>query len=751
MLNSGLRRTGVSNEADRVVDEILQGSAAEYKDSDRSRGRSAGPVGSESLSAELRLQLLQHEHRFDNMLALHLKKIIILVETQVVPRCSATEKDKATVRGSQWDDDDGDPRQAQRLHFVSQRGNTFSIPSGSQEVSAALTVSRLDTSPRAIPRPEPHIAVTPKAQLRELPELAALDAFPAEDFEFTSIREDDLPLVLPNVGSMVASNKQAPRLAAWGDGEKTNGKLQSGVSGKSQSHSPGESKNMMKSNSSLSQSKTHYADQLDILERAGRRSACDEEFDDMDLTWTNRLRLSTKRVFRSRPAEYVVSLLIVSNAVCIGAQVDWDVKHLHETQPTPFYFSFFEAFFQVVFFAELVLRIIVEGIRFLSISNRSLGWNLFDGCLVLTSLFERTLTLAEEIMASQDVPTANVSFIRLFRILRLVRVIRIVRVLRFFRDLRVMVSGIMSSLKSLLWALLLLFLFMYIVSICLIQIGTDVIAGGEQQGKTEAEFIKYYGSLASSVYTLYMAIMGGIDWSEAADPLIAMHPTLIMVFMLYIAFGVLCVLNIVTGVFVDNAHAITQNDEDHVRMELLANKRSFYEKVRKIFEEADADFSGRISRDQFEALCGRADVIACLDSIGIDMMVTTPKQIFQIFDFDGCGSIDLEGFASGLQKIHGPARSLDIIHLSHSLREIRKGVFEFAAHTGYRLSTMEGTDISAATASVASMAQFRSIQPNESTECGSRSPSSPMCGFRSEIQPPTPSPKGTAKAPPDIS
>merc|ERR1719261_402071 len=95
-----------------------------------------------------------------------------------------------------------------------------------------------------------------------------------------------------------------------------------------------------------------------------------------------------------------------------------------------------------------------------------------------------------------------------------------------------------------------------------------------------------------SINTLYMTISGGVDWGDVCKPLTDIHPVMGFLFAMYIAFGVLCVLNIVTGVFVENANKITSNDEDQMIMEELNQRKIWISEVKALFETADQDGSG---------------------------------------------------------------------------------------------------------------------------------------------------------------
>merc|ERR1712048_566654 len=112
---------------------------------------------------------------------------------------------------------------------------------------------------------------------------------------------------------------------------------------------------------------------------------------------------------------------------------------------------------------ELIMRMISEGTHFLACSNALQQWNAFDTLLVLSGLLDE---LAAAFSTSTGLDT---SALKLLRILKLVRVVRVMRVLRFFSELRVMVAGIIGSVASLGWALLLLCMILYMFAACLMQ------------------------------------------------------------------------------------------------------------------------------------------------------------------------------------------------------------------------------------------------------------------------------------------
>merc|ERR1719326_2539993 len=91
----------------------------------------------------------------------------------------------------------------------------------------------------------------------------------------------------------------------------------------------------------------------------------------------------------------------------------------------------------------------------------------------------------------------------------------------------------------------------YSVSIVLTQLVADH-RYEQEDGQDSIELTRYYGSLARSMLTLFEAISGGVDWDELVVPLIDdISPFCAVLFVMYIAFCTLAMLNVVTGVFVD--------------------------------------------------------------------------------------------------------------------------------------------------------------------------------------------------------
>jgi len=356
----------------------------------------------------------------------------------------------------------------------------------------------------------------------------------------------------------------------------------------------------------------------------------------------------------------------------IGIEIDWDMQNAGSS--TLLVFEVFNISFIIIFTVELALRMANERCSFFARTSKKIGWNVFDTLLVVSALGE--LILSKVLASSPDM-----SVMRVFRTMRLVRGFRIIRVLSFFKDLRVMLAGIVYSLHSLVWAVLLLACMMYLFAVCVLQFAADEASlKSKNQGVlSESEFLElqdFYGSLGRTFYTLYLSICGGVDWGDAAAPLLALNPLLGMLYSFYIAFAVLCVLNIITGVFVENANRLTAQDEEMVLMEQMEVRRQWFEEVKDLFNAADLDGSGELDVTEFSDKMQDVRMQAWFRKIGVQVEAYSAQGLFQLLDFDGDGKLDLDEFAIALQSVHGAARSIDVAKINRDTRLLRREVAE---------------------------------------------------------------------------
>lgn len=390
-------------------------------------------------------------------------------------------------------------------------------------------------------------------------------------------------------------------------------------------------------------------------------------------------RRKAGKLLNSKFFEYMMSLIIVANCVVIGMQADYSAQHIDE-KDAPLSFRICELLFLFFFTFELALRLVVKGCYFFSCNNPDLRWNILDGFLVLAAITDEIANLAVE---GSDV---DVSAARLLRLLRLVRVNRMIKVLRFFKDLRIMILGIMSALTSLLWAGILLFMVIFVFALVFMQFVTDHLASNpkDRGGYLQNNF----QSLPRVCYILFMSISGGVSWIEVSEPLVSISPMLGMLFIVYIAFSVFCVLNIITGVFVETATRHAYTDEEQVMLEEMEQRQQWVEEVKLAFSKADADGSEKLELEEFIGIAMDARVQFVMNKLGVDLCATKPESIFALFDQDSDGSINVDEFASAMQHVRGPARSIEVARLQTQTKSLSRNVDALGEQIGHVVAAL---------------------------------------------------------------
>merc|ERR1711879_339475 len=110
---------------------------------------------------------------------------------------------------------------------------------------------------------------------------------------------------------------------------------------------------------------------------------------------------------------------------------------------------------------------------------------------------------------------------------------------------------------------------------------------------------EFYGGVPSAMVTLWMSISGGIDWYDAMTPLRDIHVAYEPIFVIYIFFMFLGVLNVLVGAFVANTAEIANKDREACIRHELARVQVYKQRLKTFFIEADLDRSGKLSWEEF--------------------------------------------------------------------------------------------------------------------------------------------------------
>jgi len=382
-----------------------------------------------------------------------------------------------------------------------------------------------------------------------------------------------------------------------------------------------------------------------------------------------------RKIAKSSAYEVLIVCLIVSNAVFLGIQVQYDsmVKDSGRDNATALgALMVIDMVYTFLFTMEWLLRVHVEKWRFLTSSDRS--WNIFDTVILFMMWTEQIVTM----LLDQGVSLSQMQTLRSLRVVRVFRAIRIIRIVKFLRELRVLLQSVVVALKSLLWTAIVVSMMLYMFGIAFTQGTVDYCNFSQTWADPSTDHLrKRFGSLELSVLTLYMTMTQGIAWGELIDSLVLLHTFYLALFLCFVSIALFAMLNVVTGIFVETSMHLSQLDRDQIMQDELRRKEALTRSIQLIFKEMDVDGSNTITKQELAQSLKDEHILAYFNSLELDP--TDVQTLFTLLDTDDSGSINMDEFWLGVMRLKGEARSLDVAKLQyeaewliHSMHDMRR-------------------------------------------------------------------------------
>eukprot|EP00811_Abedinium_folium_P029246 NODE_4590_length_1872_cov_6.374785.p1 GENE.NODE_4590_length_1872_cov_6.374785~~NODE_4590_length_1872_cov_6.374785.p1 ORF type:complete len:569 (-),score=71.05 NODE_4590_length_1872_cov_6.374785:165-1706(-) len=354
--------------------------------------------------------------------------------------------------------------------------------------------------------------------------------------------------------------------------------------------------------------------------------------------------------------EYTSGLLIALNLILIVVDADLLIKGT----ATPRWCERAAVTFIILFIVEFGLRALALGPRLRYGNDTDRKWFLFDALVLVT-------VGLDELMVRLASVSVNMAVLRTLRSFRFLRILRILRTVSFFTELRVMICGIQGSLVSLAWCLSLLSLIMVTVGVIMIQMLAEALKAGLDL--EQSMFINdHFGSMLITVYTLLMAITGGLDWGDIFLPLRSIDAVATLFFLLYVAMGLFCILNVITGLYVDKAMNIMRSDRTAIELSVTSKRTRNVRMLQDIFRQGSSDLNPMIRCADFVRHCHDPTVQSCLRRVGCEVDETSAEEVFNCLDDGGKGVLSLSELIVGVTNISGPAQQLTVARMDYRLQ-----------------------------------------------------------------------------------
>lgn len=394
--------------------------------------------------------------------------------------------------------------------------------------------------------------------------------------------------------------------------------------------------------------------------------------------------LQPSRLVRSNKFELVFAMLILANTAIMaiesqykGFDSGYAIGYRNYNGPSDEVwpgaqqaFTTLEFIFGVCFFIEWLLKLVGLRRNF----PRQI-WNWFDTGLVL-------FWLADSVLANMPV---DGSLLRLVRLARLLRLLRLARAVQGFDSLVVMTTALQGSMSALFWVAILLLVVQMMFALFLNQILISYVEDESLDITARRRIFEYFGTFSRAMLTMFELTLG--NWVPVARLLQEQVSGFMVIFSIAhkVSLGFACV-GVVNGVFMQETFKVAQSD-DSMLMRTAENRRKMHvKKMTEFLQYADNCGDGKISDSEWAECLKNQHVHHWFSGQGLGL--SEADRLFKHLESDGDGKLSPEELVTGVSRLQGPAKSLDLAFfredffkaiqdLSSRLKEIDQKVIVF--------------------------------------------------------------------------
>ena len=254
----------------------------------------------------------------------------------------------------------------------------------------------------------------------------------------------------------------------------------------------------------------------------------------------------------------------------------------------------------------------------------------------------------------------------LMRIGRLLRIVRLFRLVRIVRPLYELAQGVLDALQGMFWVLVIMVMAIFSAAIlCTQLIGHSAILTDDDLDDPVVEEIRrMFETVPESMSTLFGTIS---SWSLLKFvPLFDEMPYLRPVFVLFYIYSAWALLAIMTGVVSENMIAIREQMLREDEEKEAQRKQAITQMLHELFEAADADKSGTVSREEFEDMIRNPGLMKKLIK-NTNMRVQDLHDLFEWLDHDGGGTITIDEFMQGFKWVNERLRAKSLVKFQQRL------------------------------------------------------------------------------------
>eukprot|EP00811_Abedinium_folium_P028000 NODE_4298_length_1908_cov_8.839978.p1 GENE.NODE_4298_length_1908_cov_8.839978~~NODE_4298_length_1908_cov_8.839978.p1 ORF type:complete len:587 (+),score=126.73 NODE_4298_length_1908_cov_8.839978:1-1761(+) len=316
--------------------------------------------------------------------------------------------------------------------------------------------------------------------------------------------------------------------------------------------------------------------------------------------------------------------------------------------------------FNVVFSAELVIRLFAEGREFV----RS-GWNIFD-------VFVATASWSEVLGA--DV-VLHPMMIRVLRVLRLARLCKKLKHIQAFDSARVLVGSMEACVPVFAWTLVVLFFVQSFLAFLFVDSLAGYIDNESNPLALRQSVYLYFGTWSRALLTTSELTMG--NWAPAmrllTDNLHEAYGHCIIAYRMVVGFAM---IRVIGGVFLHETFSVAASDDELMVLNKKRVQAKHTAKMKRFLLLADDGNDGSVSLEEFTQVLTAPEMRTWFAAQDLD--VGDAELLFTLIDDDGDGDLTIDELTAGVARLKGTARSVHVHALLHTIVHLGKVVNEIS-------------------------------------------------------------------------
>eukprot|EP00931_Biecheleriopsis_adriatica_P030328 TRINITY_DN17887_c0_g1_i3.p1 TRINITY_DN17887_c0_g1~~TRINITY_DN17887_c0_g1_i3.p1 ORF type:complete len:250 (-),score=58.38 TRINITY_DN17887_c0_g1_i3:36-785(-) len=221
-----------------------------------------------------------------------------------------------------------------------------------------------------------------------------------------------------------------------------------------------------------------------------------------------------------------------------------------------------------------------------------------------------------------------------------------------------MTTAMRGSLAVLFWSFVLLMVLQVMIAFFLNLVLESRMTDPSLDSEERQLIFEYFGTCSRGILTMFELTLG--NWPTPARVLQEHASEWYCVFSIVhkvtIGFAVIGVIN---GVFMQETFKVASTD-DKIMMRQKERERSLHiKKMSMLFKHADTSGDGVLDIDEFREVIELPSVQTWLAAMELGIKDHTSEKLFRLID-DGDEELTAEELVRGVDKLKGPARSIDL-------------------------------------------------------------------------------------------